>query len=212
MKRLPLLLLLALNTITLAGPAIADEPVPTPPPAASDKAWSVTGLWFAMHTAWSGPITLTADGTMLNSQGRNDGGWTLTTQQGQVHLLIRWANWPTDDLLMLNANEFYGSKDNGRVELRLRRQRPAASPAAAEGSDHGVETASWHQGEAPVKLLRVDEGFCALTSVTGHFEGGGEAVRVYVAEDGYWYLAGRSSQNDVAGECVVIRYRSLTDK
>ena len=58
-----------------------------------------------------------------------------------------------------------------------------------------------------MKLLRADEGFCALTSVTGHFAGSGEVVKVYVAEDGYWYLAGRSMQDDVAAECIVIRYR-----
>ena len=59
-----------------------------------------------------------------------------------------------------------------------------------------------------VKLIRQDEGFCALTSVTGHFAGDGEQVKVYVAEDGYWYLGGHSRQHDVATECIVVRYRS----
>ena len=78
------------------------------------------------------------------------------------------------------------------------------------GSDLGgtVEFHSWHQGELPLKLIRQEEGFCALTSVSGRFDGSGEMIQVYVADDGYWYLAGKSQQSGVAAECIVVHYRS----
>ena len=69
-----------------------------------------------------------------------------------------------------------------------------------------VETHTWRQGEPPVRLIRQEEGFCALSLVTGHFQGGGEVVRLYVGDDGYWYLGGQSGQEGVAAQCIVVRY------
>lgn len=43
-------------------------------------------------------------------------------------------------------------------------------------------------------MIAKEEGFCFLTEVGGHFAGGGESVRVYIGEDGYWYLHGKSAQ------------------
>ena len=72
---------------------------------------------------------------------------------------------------------------------------PAAAPAQAPAA---FETRRWQQGDAPIRLIRKEEGFCALTLVTGSFQGGGEMVRVYVGDDGYWYLGGDSQQEGVA--------------
>lgn len=74
---------------------------------------------------------------------------------------------------------------------------------------HGLEFARWEQGQPPVKLIRSNEGYCALTMVRGHFAGGGEHVRVWVDEDGFWYLGGHSYQHEVSAECVIVRYREL---
>ena len=74
---------------------------------------------------------------------------------------------------------------------------------------HGIcnaETRRWSQGEPPVRVIREDEGFCALSMVTGEFNGAGESVRVWVGDDGWWYLGGSSNQKQVAAECVVVRY------
>ncbi len=76
-----------------------------------------------------------------------------------------------------------------------------AAPAAGN-----VEFRRWHQGEPPLRLIRKTEGFCALTGLSGHFQGGGEEVRLYIGDDGYWYLGGKSMQDGVEAECVVVRY------
>lgn len=69
----------------------------------------------------------------------------------------------------------------------------------------GVEFRQWHQGEPPVKLIRKEEGFCALTGVGGGFAGSGEQAHVYIGDDGYWYLGGKSMQEGVSAECIIVR-------
>ena len=52
----------------------------------------------------------------------------------------------------------------------------------------------WKRGEGPIRMIHKSRGFCFLTSVGGQFAGGGEAVRVHIAADGYWYLSGNTKQ------------------
>jgi hypothetical protein len=68
----------------------------------------------------------------------------------------------------------------------------AKPPRTAKHRIGSVETKTWRQGEPPLRLIREDEGFRALSLVTGHFQGGGELVKVYMGDDGYWYLGGHS--------------------
>ena len=210
---LPVIALLALPNAGLADPPAAANEVAARslapggmPIAAADKPWSVVGAWSAIHTVWKGTITLLSNGEVLNPENKPDGQWVLTAEQGQLHLILRWRKSPADDLSMVNANEFYGT--DGRSEFRLHREPTPAMQTGGQDLGGAVEFHSWHQGEPAVKLIRRDEGFCALTSVTGHFAGSGELVEVYLAEDDYWYLGGRSQQNDVAAGCIVVRYRS----
>lgn len=60
--------------------------------------------------------------------------------------------------------------------------------------DHKVY--KWKQGKPEVEMLGETEGYCYLVYVTGKFEGGGEAVSIYVKGKS-WYLGGRSHQIDV---------------
>ena len=83
---------------------------------------------------------------------------------------------------------------------------PAANPSGTAKISRNITFARWHQGSPPTRLIRSDEGFCFLTAVGGHFQGGGESVRVYVGDDGYWYLGGQSMQQGVWAECGIIRY------
>ena len=88
-------------------------------------------------------------------------------------------------------------------------QAPVKSTAPTlqmPGAAGNVEFRRWHQGQPPLRLIRQDEGFCALTGVGGGFQGGGEEVRVFVGADGYWYLGGKSMQKGVEAECMVVRY------
>ncbi len=69
---------------------------------------------------------------------------------------------------------------------------------------------SWRQGEERVLLGSADGRACFLTRITGHFEGGGERLRVYI-EDGNWYLHGQSQQLSVGGSARCIPAESLTE-
>jgi hypothetical protein len=53
---------------------------------------------------------------------------------------------------------------------------------------------AWKKGDAPVRMIRTDEGICVLSGISGGLRGEGENVRVYPGDDGYWYLGGQSGQ------------------
>ncbi len=52
------------------------------------------------------------------------------------------------------------------------------------------KTYRWEHNAPPVKMIHKDEGFCYLADVGGAFNGGAEVGRVYIGDDGYWYLHG----------------------
>jgi hypothetical protein len=169
---------------------------PIPPPAP----WSIVGDWTASHPDWTDTMTFAADGTFSRAQNHWSGHWTLTTLQGHVILVLAWDNWAAETLTMMGPTEFSGRVGDG--EMTIHRIEPPRGRAPA------FETAAWHQGEAPIRLIRKEEGFCALTLVTGSFQGAGEMVRVYVGDDGYWYLGGESHQEGVAAQCIIVRYHT----
>lgn len=51
----------------------------------------------------------------------------------------------------------------------------------------------WEHNAPPVKMIHKDEGFCYVADVGGAFDGGGEVARVYIGDDGYWYLHGSTA-------------------
>lgn len=77
-----------------------------------------------------------------------------------------------------------------------------AAHAGNVRKEHAVK-----QGQAPRYLgINEDEGFCFITGVTGKFEGGGEAIRVYVDRKGNWILEVRSRQRGVTGWARCVRF------
>ena len=212
MKYLPFLLFFVFGTTALADDtaslvkgegAVASRDLTAPAPEAP---WNIVGTWDCIHTRWTGPITLEADGRIVTTSDLH-GEWTLVAQQGHVQIILRWTQWAAETLDLTNGNEFYGKVENG--EMRMHRSPPAPGSITTIPAKSGLgslETRSWRQGEPPLKLIRRDEGFCVLTMVTGHFQGSGEKVRVYVGDDGYWHLGGTSLQDGVAAECLVVRY------
>ena len=73
--------------------------------------------------------------------------------------------------------------------------------------DAKFEQVEWRQGEKPLKVIHKDQGFCVLASVSGHFDGPGEMVKVYLDEqDGYWYLTGKSAKEGVRATAIIIRF------
>lgn len=159
-------------------------------------------MWKVRHPDWSGTLLLDENGGFSETASHDSGHWTLTALHDRVVLVLAWDHWPAETVTMISPDEF-SSTVRGQAqegEMTLRRVR------ALEARPGHVETAKWSQGQPPVRLIRAEEGFCALTQVTGSFQGGGEAVRVYVGDDGYWYLGGDSHQEGVGAECIVVRY------
>ncbi len=108
-------------------------------------------------------------------------------------------------LKLTNARLDTGLKS---VLARIGNVNPAKSGGLSGPAWHSsaVYFVTWNQGEDPVRLIKQTDGFCFLTKVTGHFQGDGESVRLWVDSDGYWYLGGDSQQAGVSAQCAVLRY------
>ena len=55
-------------------------------------------------------------------------------------------------------------------------------------------TYEWKHNAPPVKMIHRDEGFCYLADIGGAFDGGAEVARVYIGDDGFWYLHGSTGR------------------
>ncbi len=215
MKLLPLIpLVLFCSSVLAQSPEPDSKAAGTVAKTSSPQkaaAWSVVGKWQCTHPAWTGTVTISADGTFSRYEGEANpvGRWSLGGLQDGVILVLAWNGWPTETVSMVGPDEFRGKVGPAVPygEMVMRRIQPPAAPAVAPSTGPSVETRAWHQGEPPLRLIRKEDGFCALSLVTGHFQGGGEVVKVYVGDDGYWYLGGDSQQEGVAAECIVVRVR-----
>ena len=70
---------------------------------------------------------------------------------------------------------------------------------------HSIEY-TWVNGSNPVKMIPSTCGIAFLTYVQGKFAGGGEIVKVYVDQDGYWYLGGHQGG---AGASIMAKARCI---
>ena len=74
------------------------------------------------------------------------------------------------------------------------------APLDVKGEIRGLPWRSadfeWSQGQGRKQMTRTDRSVCFLTAVAGYFFGGGERVEI-VADNGYWYLQGKSQTRDV---------------
>jgi hypothetical protein len=73
-------------------------------------------------------------------------------------------------------------------------------PMRVEYQEYG-----WQRGDGAVRMIRKEEGFCYLTRVNGQFAGLGEEARVYIGDDGYWYLSG-SAYKPLAATAMSVRF------
>ncbi len=70
----------------------------------------------------------------------------------------------------------------------------------------GVTEYHWKLGEPPVKMLPKKNGICFLSEIAGHFAGPSEEVSVRLADDGYWYLDGKSRQDQLGASAIGIAW------
>jgi hypothetical protein len=121
------------------------------------------------------------------------------------HIFGKGSGQDGDDALFLNHS-------NGKLVVINNPQVPAGLEVYGElrvsGKLKGAIAFSgpfwWEQGQDPLRLIHSTDGIAMLTFVRGSFQGGGESVRVYVGEDGYWYLGGSSAQAGVAAEAYCV--------
>lgn len=66
-------------------------------------------------------------------------------------------------------------------------------------------TYRWEHNAPPVKMIHKDEGFCYLADVGGAFNGGGEVGRVYIGDDGHWYLHGSTAHGFLVIGAVAVK-------
>lgn len=85
---------------------------------------------------------------------------------------------------------------------------PVTAAAAENGGSTPEirEVVRWRHGDERRRLLRVEDGICFVTGIGGNFEGGGEAVRVYV-DDGWWWIGGHSAQPSLWVEVTCLAWR-----
>jgi hypothetical protein len=140
--------------------AVDVNPPAVPPPPATP--WSVVGIWACTHADWTGNIQIAADGTFSNKD--STGHWTLTASHDHVILVLAWNGWPTETVTMIDPDHFQGRvRGQGQEGDFTMHRIPAPDTAPAPAA---FETRRWQQGDAPIRLIRKDEGFCALTMVT----------------------------------------------
>lgn len=60
------------------------------------------------------------------------------------------------------------------------------------------QTYEWEKGHDPVQMVKVSDGFCYLTKLTGNLNGRDEAVWITIIGD-YWHLGGMSKREFAAG-------------
>lgn len=63
----------------------------------------------------------------------------------------------------------------------------------------------WDHDAPPVKMIHKDEGFCYLAGVGGAFDGGAEVARVYIGDDGFWYLHGTTGRGFLVVSATAVK-------
>jgi hypothetical protein len=66
-------------------------------------------------------------------------------------------------------------------------------------------TYEWQHNAAPVKMIHKDEGFCYLADIGGAFDGGAEVARVYIGDDGFWYLHGTTGRGFLVVRATAVK-------
>ncbi len=71
-----------------------------------------------------------------------------------------------------------------------------------------IKVFTWSFPQAPVTMLPVNAGLCALTGMSGNFRGGGE--RVWVTQsNGQWLLGGESQTGSALAQAHCLKYADL---
>ena len=63
----------------------------------------------------------------------------------------------------------------------------------------------WSHGDPVLRLLPAERGICFVSGIGGNFQGGGEAVRIYV-DDGWWWVGGRTCQPSLWVEVTCVEW------
>jgi len=104
--------------------------------------------------------------------------FTETTERARLNY-IQTLEGNLSDLVVEDARAIEFEKELSRVR-----------GLAFHSPKFEYKTYQWEHNAPPVKMIHKDEGFCYLADVGGAFHGGAEVGRVYIGDDGFWYLHG----------------------
>lgn len=64
----------------------------------------------------------------------------------------------------------------------------------------------WLAGGKDSKMIRADEGVCYVSLIKGNFAGGGEKVWIEKREDGFYWLTGKSGQEELGVQATALKF------
>ncbi|HEX3998619.1 MAG TPA: hypothetical protein VHX65_08730, partial [Pirellulales bacterium] len=150
-----------------------------------------------------------------------------TDAEQQIQLADAWWNISEKeagiarDCVRLHAGSIYqealpslaSALKKAAIEKRLKeianlKQAPApVAVASIVGKlDYAVNEFSWKLGQPSVQLIQKNNGFCFLSSISGHFGGYGEAASVHLANDGFWTLDAHAKTDGLAAKALSIEH------
>jgi len=145
--------------------------------------------------------------TLSNNGGSNNAGAAIDFNGYDVG-----TNDPTARIRSLDDGNFsshiaFYSKEPGAANKSLQERLRIQSNGTVKFTGE-IQGKLWYSDEyelavpnngqkVEIKMRRIDRCFAFITSIEGHFQGGGEHVWVETRNDNYWYLCGQAQQDGV---------------
>ncbi len=95
--------------------------------------------------------------------------------------------------------------DEGTRATEFRKELTRARSLKFHSPKFEYTTYEWQHNAAPVKMIHKDEGFCYLADIGGAFDGGAEVARVYIGDDGFWYLHGSTGRGFLVVRATAVK-------
>jgi hypothetical protein len=69
-----------------------------------------------------------------------------------------------------------------------------------------VEKYHWQAGDEPIRMIHRNEGICFLSKIGGIWNRPGDEARVWIGDDGFWYLAGGDAEMKAFAQAMSVRF------
>jgi hypothetical protein len=175
--------LLMIGILGATGGLQSDEPADIVAPAAADEASMLPGQAdFELH---------------LKSESEQYERATLRYDEATERARLNYIKTLDDNLSDL------GEEDTNAARYQSELARVRAMKFRSPKFEY--TKFRWDYNQPPVRMIHKDEGICYFTGIAGAFDGGAEAARVYIGDDGYWYLHGSSGRGFMVLEAIAVK-------